>query len=554
MKSTGGSSQSARQPWEKSNERLDCRCADGSTDMTNYRKAFLFALMSNLALASVLIGLWWKGRTPSPGTHRLSPASEATAQPSQASSPGLVAPPSETPLTPVQLSPERLQSIGVKFDEVKRKEVNDEIRATGTIAMDERRISYVQTRFSGYIQKVFADATYQYVRKGQPLFTIYSPELAAAEREYLVAKQNAQSLSESTVPGVASGVASLLDASAERLKQWNIPQREIARLESTGQASQELEVDSPVSGYITERNALPNAYVQPETKIYTVADLSTVWVLAQILQNDLGRMRAGTPAALTVDSYPGRVFRGRVDFIYPDIDLTTRTARARVVFSNPQLALTPGMFVNVTIQVALGNHVVIPASGILHSGTRYLVFVDRGSGFLEPRDVELGAQTGDEYVVLKGLKPGERIVTSANFLIDSESQLQAAIGSFVPPALATGAAASMNQLQPAPQVEFSTDPGTPRKGTNTYRVKLTGLDGSPITGAQVSVRSYMPGMAEMGMAAMSVDTSLPEKAGGNYEGRVSLNGGGTWQITITAMKNGAIVAIKQLRMTVEGGM
>src|SRR5215831_14505139 len=554
MKSTGGSSQSARQPWEKSNERLDCRCADGSTDMTNYRKAFLFALMSNLALASVLIGLWWKGRTPSPGTHRLSPASEATAQPSQASSPGLVAPPSETPLTPVQLSPERLQSIGVKFDEVKRKEVNDEIRATGTIAMDERRISYVQTRFSGYIQKVFADATYQYVRKGQPLFTIYSPELAAAEREYLVAKQNAQSLSESTVPGVASGVASLLDASAERLKQWNIPQREIARLEFSGQASQELEIDSPVSGYITERNALPNAYVQPETKIYTVADLSTVWVIAQIFQNDLGRVRSATPATLTVDSYPGRVFQERVDFIYPDIDMTTRTARARLVFPNPNLTLTPGMFVNVTVQVSLGSQVVISATGVLHSGTRHIVFVDRGAGYLEPREIEVGPQAGQEYVVLKGLKPGERIVTSANFLIDSESQLQAAIGSFVPPPPGAGEAASANQTQPTARLEFSTDPATARKGTNTYRVKLAGADGSPISGAQVSVRSYMPGMPGMGMAAMNVVTTLAEKSKGVYEGRVDLDSGGTWQITISAAKDGAVVATKQLSIAAEGGM
>src|SRR5262249_40308867 len=302
-----------------------------------------------------LIAVWWKTRSPSASPHRASSSTETTAQPAQTSSPGSTPASPGTPLAPIQLSPERLQSIGVKFDEVKQKPVTDEIRATGTIAIDERRISYVQTRFSGYIQKVFADATYQYVRKGQPLFTIYSPELAAAEREYLVAKQNAQSLSQSTVPGVASGVASLLAASIERLKQWNIPQREIARLESTGQAAQELEIDCPVSGYITERNALPNAYVQPETKIYTVADLSTVWVLAQIVQNDLGRIRAGTSASLTVDSYPGRVFRGRVDFVYPDVDMTTRTARARLIFPNPGLTLKPGMFVNVTVKVPLGN-------------------------------------------------------------------------------------------------------------------------------------------------------------------------------------------------------
>jgi membrane fusion protein, copper/silver efflux system len=218
------------------------------------------------------------------------------------------------------------------------------------------------------------------VKKGQPLFTLHSPELIAAEREYLLAKQNAQKLSQSTVPGVASGVTSLLESSRERLAQWDIPQQEIARLEATGQVEESLEIDSPVSGYITERNALPNLMVQLDTRLYTIADLSTVWVFAQVFQNDLGRIRVGSPASLNVDSYPGRVFRGRVDFIYPDVDMTTRTARARLVFSNPKLTLTPGMFVNVSLEVSLGTQLAIPVSGVLQSGSRQIVFVDRGSG------------------------------------------------------------------------------------------------------------------------------------------------------------------------------
>jgi Cu(I)/Ag(I) efflux system membrane fusion protein/cobalt-zinc-cadmium efflux system membrane fusion protein len=178
-----------------------------------------------------------------------------------------VPPPSaETPLSPIQLSPDRLQSIGVKFGVVERKDLKDTIRTTGTVAIDERRVSYVQTRISGHIEKVFADATYQYVKKGQPLFTIHSPELVTAEREYLLAKQNAQNLSQSTVPGVATGIASLQESSRERLMQWDIPPQEIARLETTGQVGETLEIDSPVSGYITERNALPNLMVQPDTR------------------------------------------------------------------------------------------------------------------------------------------------------------------------------------------------------------------------------------------------------------------------------------------------
>jgi Cu(I)/Ag(I) efflux system membrane fusion protein/cobalt-zinc-cadmium efflux system membrane fusion protein len=279
-------------------------------------------------------------------------------------------------------------------------------------------------------------------------------------------------------------------------------------------------------------------------------------VLAQIFQNDLGRIRVGAPTVLTVDSYPGRTFRGKVDFIYPDVDMTTRTARARLLFSNSNLTLSPGMYVNVVLQVPLGNQLVVPVSGVLQSGTRQIVFVERGAGHLEPREVQLGPQAGDEYIVLKGLKSGERIVTSANFLVDSESQLQAAIGSFAPPPPGAGAAAAVNThtAQSAAQIEFTTEPATPRKGTNLYRVKLTGADGAPVTGAQVTVRSYMPAMPAMGMAAINIATPLSEKVGGVYEGQVNLESRGTWQLTVTAMKNGIAVAAKQLSANAEGGM
>jgi RND family efflux transporter MFP subunit len=523
--------------------------------MKNYRTAFIIVLVTNLALVGAFAGFWWRSHHPV-GTSTAAKATSIPAPQQEMSNSPAPPPSAETPLSPIQLSPERLQSIGVKFGVVERKDLRDIIRTTGTVAIDERRISYVQTRISGHIEKVFADATYQYVKKGQPLFTIHSPELVAAEREYLLAKQNAQNLSQSTVPGVASGVASLLESSRERLEQWDIPQQEIARLETTGQAGETVEIHSPVSGYITERNALPNLMVQPDTRLYTVADLSTVWVLAQIFQNDLGRVKAGSPAALTVDSYPGRIFRGRVDFIYPDVDMTTRTARARLVFSNSQLTLSPGMFVNVSVGVNLGKQLAIPVSGVLQSGTRQIVFVDRGSGYLEPREVHLGPQANDEYIVLKGLQVGERIVTSANFLIDSESQLQAAIGSYTSPPPGASATESNNNptSQAAAQVEFSTEPQTLQKGTNLYRVKLSTADGSPITGAQISVRSYMAGMPDMGMAAMNIVTPLTERGNGVYEGKLTLESGGTWKITITALRNGVTLATKQLSLQAQGGM
>ena len=440
----------------------------------------------------------------------------------------------------------------MKTGKVERKLVADEIRTTGSVAVDERRLAYVQVRFSGYIQKVLADATYQYVRKGQPLFTIYSPDLVATEREYLVAKQNQQQVALSTVQGVAFSAASLLDAAAERLKQWGVSQEEIARLDSTGQVQQELEVDSPVSGYITERNALPSVAVQPEMRLYTIADLSTVWVQAQVFQNDLEHIKIGAPATLTVNTYAGRTFTGRVDFIYPQVDMETRTAKVRVVFSNSGLQLKPGMFVNVSLKVPMGNQLVIPATGVLQSGTREIAFVERSDGYIEPREVQLGSRVGDDFIVLNGLKAGEQIVTSANFLIDSESQLQAALGSFVPPPPGAGAASASNG--PQGSVELSSDPTTARKGNNIFRVKVTDANGAPISGAEVSVTFFMPAMPAMGMAAMRTPFTLSDKGNGLYEGSGQLESGGTWQVTILAKKNGQLIATKQLSVNATGGM
>jgi membrane fusion protein, copper/silver efflux system len=520
--------------------------------MRNYRNAFVFAVAGNIALIGILGGLWWRSAQHKKTEATMPSASNEGAQNVPNGSEAASMAPHEAPLAPVQLSPERMQRIGVGMGRVERKIVGDEIHTTGNVAVDETKLAYVQVRYSGYIQKVFADATYQYLRKGQPLFTIYSPDLAATEREYLVAKQNQQRVAGSTVPGVTESAASLLDAAAERLKQWGVPLSEIARLESTGQAQQELQVDSPVSGYITERNALPNLTVQPETRLYSVADLSTVWVLAEVFQNDLGRIKVGDRATLTVDTYPGRKFEGHVNFIYPQVDMTTRTARVRLIFPNPGLKLAPGMFVNALLQVRAGTQLVIPATGVLQSGTRQVVFVNHGNGYLEPREVELGARAGEDFVVSKGLKEGEEIVTSANFLIDSESQLQAALGSFTPPPPGAGTAGAMNA--PQASVELSTDPTPPRKGSNTVRVKLADASGAPISGAEASVTFFMPAMPAMGMAAMRTPVTLSDKGNGLYEGSAQLDSGGTWQVTIVAKKNGQTVASKQLSVNATGGM
>ncbi len=457
----------------------------------------------------------------------------------------------EVPLVPMQLTSEQMQSIGVRTGTVEYKQLSDDIRATGTVDIDERLVSYVQVRFPGYIRRVFANASYQYVKKGEPLFTIYSPDLVATQQEYLLARQNQKAMSASPVDGVAAGAATLSTAAEQRLQQWDIPESEIAKLKETGKAITDLTINSPVSGYITERNALPNMYAEPATRLYTVADLSRVWVNAQVFQNDVGRVKPGDHATITVDAYPGRTFSGRIEDLLPQVDMTTRTVQVRIAVSNPGVKLKPGMFVNVDLKSALGRQLVVPASAVFQTGTRQLVFVDHGNGSLEPKDVILGPRVGDDFVVLKGVEAHQQIVTSANFLLDSESQLQAAAGSYTPPP--PGAGNSTPQTETV-NVDFITDPNPPHKGANIFRVKLTGANGSPVTGADVTVTFFMPSMPAMGMASMNATAKLTQKGDGIYEGQGNLGSGGTWQVTITAQQSGKIIATKQLHINAEGGM
>jgi Cu(I)/Ag(I) efflux system membrane fusion protein/cobalt-zinc-cadmium efflux system membrane fusion protein len=460
----------------------------------------------------------------------------------------------QSPLTPIQLSPQRMQSIGVQVGKVEYKNLNNDVRATGNVDIDQRLISYVQVRFPGYIRQVFANAIYQYVRKGEPLFTVYSPDLVATEQEYLLAKQDQKLMGSSRVNGVAAGADSLTAAAEQRLQQWEIPQNELQKLKSTGKPITDLTINSPVSGYITEYNALPNMYVEPSTRLYTVADLSRVWVYAQVFQDDVGRLKPGDPVEIAVDAYPGRIFYGRVDQILPQVDLATRTVPVRVIVQNPGIILKPGMYVNCDLKAPLGRQLAVPSTAVFQTGTRSLVFLYKGRGYLEPKQVTLGPEAGNYYAVLKGLKPHQRIVTSANFLIDSESQLQSAAGSFAPPPPVAGNNSSSSNASVTAKLDFTTNPNPPQKGRNVFRVRLTDAKGTAISGAQVTVRFYMAAMPAMGMAAMKTSTVLNDKGNGIYEATGSLGSGGTWQTTVVAQKNGQTVATKQLSLTTTGGM
>jgi Cu(I)/Ag(I) efflux system membrane fusion protein/cobalt-zinc-cadmium efflux system membrane fusion protein len=261
----------------------------------------LFAIV-----AAVLVLRDRNGEHVKAKTGEIVPVAIGPAASASADRPAL-APAMDAALAPVQLSQEKMQSIGVKTGTVEYEDLSDGVRATGTVDIDERRVSYVQLRFPGYIRQVFTNATYLYVNKGQPLFTVYSPDLVQTQKEYLLAQQNQYVLRGSSVDGVKTGAASLSTAAEDRLRQWNIPESEIEKLEKTGKPTTDVTIHSPASGYIIERNALPNMYADQSTRLYTIADLSQVWVNAQVFQEDIGRVKSGDDAEVNIDAYPGQI-------------------------------------------------------------------------------------------------------------------------------------------------------------------------------------------------------------------------------------------------------
>lgn len=328
----------------------------------------------------------------------------------------------------VQISSTKQQLIGVTYGTVTREPVTHNIRTVGKVTFDETRIARIHPRIEGWIEKVFVDFTGKEVKKGEPLISIYSPELLATQRELLIATRAREYLDTSTVAGVADNARSLLESARERLRLFDINDEQIAELERTRKPLQALVLYAPMNGFVLARNAYERQKVGPETELYALADFSSVWVIADVYEYEAPMIQLGMPVVVTLSYMPESRFRGRVSYIYPQLDATTRTLKVRVEVPNPVMALKPDMFAQVEMQMDHGKELLVPAEAVLDSGNQQVVFVAHEGGYFEPRKVELGSKFQDRYVVLSGLREGERIVTSGNFLIDSESQLKSAAG------------------------------------------------------------------------------------------------------------------------------
>jgi Cu(I)/Ag(I) efflux system membrane fusion protein len=326
------------------------------------------------------------------------------------------------------ISPERLQSIGVRFAQAERRPLERTIRTVGRVEVDERRVAHVHIKLEGWIDKLSVNYTGERIQRGQILFTLYSPELVATEQEYLLAVKGKRILGESVFPEAAEGAQSLLEVTRQRLRLWDITENHIQDLERTGKVLKTLPIHSPITGTVINKMALAGMRVSPGDELYTIADLSHIWIVADVYEYELPLIKTGQPATVTLSYDPQTNLHGRVAFIYPTLDPQTRTAKVRFELANPDERLKPEMYANVELRIPLGTRLVIPTEAMLESGERQIIFIHHGGGALEWRTVKLGARAGDWVEVAEGVAEGEHVVTSANFLIDSESRLKAAVG------------------------------------------------------------------------------------------------------------------------------
>jgi len=414
-----------------------------------YGKVFLFLML----LAAAYIGGYGNGRW-----YAVKPASrqpEAQTQGGRkvlywidpmhpaykSDKPGL-APDCNMPLEPVyaeevkpepgviQISPERQQLIGVRYGTVEITGGAETLLAPGKVAYDERRVVSVNSKVDGWIEKVFVDFLGKPVEKGQALVTVYSPEMLATQQELLLAQQGEQRMRHSPLAEARDHAGSLVEAAKRRLELWDFSPAQIEELLKTKTPAKSYTVYAPAAGVVSERKAYPNMRISPEMSLYTLTDLSRVWIVADVYEHDAPKIRVGQTALVKAAYGSGRTIPARVDFIMPQMSGETRTLQVRLDAPNPGLMLKPDMYVEVEFRIGIPRRLTVASEAVLNSGLRQTVFVDAGDGRLMARQVKIGDQRDGRIEILSGLKEGERVVTSGNFLIDSESQLKAAVLGF----------------------------------------------------------------------------------------------------------------------------
>jgi Cu(I)/Ag(I) efflux system membrane fusion protein len=382
----------------------------------NSRRLFILAGVAVFAL----IGLWAIFATSRRKVPDSAPATAAaTPKNSMAGMAGM----STSSKGTVMLTADQIRQFGITFGTAEVRPLTAETRTTGIVTFDETRMAEVAPKIGGFVERLYVNATGQRVSRGQPLLELYSPELVAAQQELLVAGQLQRDIGRSAVPGVPGNSTDLVAASRRRLALWDISEQQINEILRTGRVRRTLTLYSPASGVVVQKNVLQGQAISVGQTLYTIADLSDVWINVQLREADAAAVRVGSGADIDFAGLPGRTLKGRVTYVYPTLDSTSRAVRARVQVSNADAELKPGMYATVRLSTPSRTALTVPSSAVLRTGERNVVFMDMGKGELMPMDVEIGRSAGDYTEVLSGLEPGTRVVTSAQFLLDSESNL-----------------------------------------------------------------------------------------------------------------------------------
>lgn len=406
-----------------------------------------------LALAVIAaFGTWWSARRGAGGAASVAPAARyhcpmhtdyVSDKPGDCPICGMKLVPIESEAKPaasevpgrasVSLTPERRQLLGIRSEEIHHGPLTRTIRTVGRVAVDERRLHHIHTKYDGYVEHLYVDFTGKYVERGDHLLSIYSPELVATQQEYLLAWNAQKQMAASGIPAVARGSLDLLEAARQRLRLWDIRDEDIEALERAGKVSRTVDLHSEVAGFVVQKMAFHGMRVTPADTLFDIADLSRVWVLADAYESDLPLVRIGMQGELTAPYLPGKGWKGPVTYVNPTVEEKTRTVKLRIELANDGRLLKPDMFVDVRLLADLGTGLSVPESAVIDSGGRTLVFLDRGEGRLDPREVALGVRAGAGFQVLSGLEDGDRVVTSANFLLDSESSLRSVLSRMATP-------------------------------------------------------------------------------------------------------------------------
>ena len=444
----------------------------------------------------------------------------------------------------VELDTRRQQLIGVRTVTVRRAALDGNLRLAGTVVIDETRQSEISTRVDGWIRELSADFTGRVIRRGEPLFTLYSPDLVATQQEFLLALRGLRT----TNPGDVIGreyAERLVTAARERLVRMDMALEDIDQLERSGRTVEAITFRSPVTGTIVEKTAMRGVRVVAGQTLFRVADLSMVWVEAEAYESDLASIRPGVRAVVTFDAYPQRTFAGRISFVSPTITADTRTARVRVALPNAGGLLKTNMLAAVSVQTPAAPSLIVPPDAVVNTGTDIFAFVAEGDGRFTPRRIGIGRTTADGVEVVSGLSDGESVATSATFFLDSESQLRGALQNYEPPPNASETSTAPNA--PALDITFHTDPEAPPPGDVTLIVTVKAA-GRPVTDANVSVVLSMPAMPTMNMPAMRADATLPSVGDGTYRGTGQVMTPGRWHVEVSVRRNGQSIGTRQFAL------